>query len=266
LKGFEVVYLCDANVSLEASKAIADWVQKGGNLVATAGAGMFDEFNRPNRVLRELLGVEQTKIEEAPGNPIRFEKQDLPFAKPISDIGKLSKPVYGLRSHITFEKELSSGVDFKDGKRAIVFSRRMRKGHTVYLAYLPGLSYFKEAFPLRPMDRSARDDGMTHYLPSSFEKTLVLSWARNRPVESSEPLVETTVIEAPQGVVIPLINWKGKDGLGVPIKNLQVTVNIPVPTGNVSLASGRPVAMKQENGATIFTLDLDVADALILRK
>ena len=78
--------------------------------------------------------------------------------------------------------------------------------------------------------------------------------------------VESTVIEAPQGIVIPLINWKGKDGLGVPIKNLRVTVNIPVPTKNVSLASGRPVAMKQENGATVFTLDLDVADALILRK
>src|SRR5260370_41351829 len=142
----------------------------------------------------------------------------------------------------------------------------MRKGHTVYLAYLPGLSYFKEAFPLRPMDRSARDDGMTHYLPSSFENKLVLSWARNRPVEWSEPLVETTVIEAPQGVVIPLINWKGKDGLCVPIKNLRVTVNIPVPTKKVSLASGRPVRMEGEMGARIFTLDLDVADALILRK
>src|SRR5262249_12157951 len=57
LAPYQVLFLCDANVSRTGSKAIADWVKAGGNLVATAGAGMFDEFNQPNRILRELLGV-----------------------------------------------------------------------------------------------------------------------------------------------------------------------------------------------------------------
>ena len=76
----------------------------------------------------------------------------------------------------------------------------------------------------------------------------------------SESLVETTVIQAKQGTVIPLINWSGTAQ-----KNLKVSVVLPVPTKQVSLASGAPVKMAKESGMHVFTLDLDVADALILR-
>jgi hypothetical protein len=264
LKSYKVLYLTDANVSLAGSKAIANWVRTGGCLVATAEAGMFDEFNRPNKTLRELLGVEQTKLEEAPGDPIRFEKQDLPFAKDLS-----GGPVVGIRSQIKL-KGAESLNKFLDGMPARA-GRKVGKGLAMYFSYLPGLSYFQPAFPKRPMDRGSADDAMTHFLPSNFDEIVgrvvgkpFVSYVV--PVECSERLVETTVIEAPQGVVIPLINWKGKDGLGVPIKNLRVRVNIPVPTGNVSLASGRPVRMEMDGKARVFTLNLDVADALILRK
>ena len=77
-----------------------------------------------------------------------------------------------------------------------------------------------------------------------------------RPLVCSEPLVETTVLEAPSGTVIPLVNWSGR-----PIRSLTVTVPIRIPAREVSLASGGAV---RRNGDT-FTLDLDVADALILR-
>jgi hypothetical protein len=266
LKNYMVLCLTDANVSLAGSKAIAEWVKGGGMLYATAGAGMFDEFNRPNKILRELVGVEQTSLEESPGEPIRFEKQDLPFAKPIATVRNW-KPVYGIRSHVKIRKDVKTIATFTDEKPAGMF-RSVGKGAAFYLAFLPGLTYFQPAMPLRPMDRGATNESMTHFLASDFAYTVggTTPLAVKRQVECSEPLVETTVIEAPQGTVIPLINWKGKDGLGVPIKDLRVTVNIPVPTKNVSLASGRPVAMKQENGATVFSLDLDVADVLILRK
>src|SRR5262249_26469183 len=45
LKVYKVLYLADQHVSRSASKAIAEWVKGGGRLLATAGAGMFDEFN-----------------------------------------------------------------------------------------------------------------------------------------------------------------------------------------------------------------------------
>jgi hypothetical protein len=283
LQAYKVLYLTDANVSQVGSKAIANWVKNGGQLFATAGAGMFDELNRPNKILRELMGVDQKNLEEAPGEAIRFEKQDLPFAKTMTtasipyrpDAGvrksQLVLPVIGLRSNFVAPEKKYLLFSFADGKPAILVHKRGKGwGWTFYCGFLPGLSYFQPAMPRRPMDRGAKNESMTHLLPSDYDenagKFLTLRM-KELPVECSEPLVETTVIEAPQGVVIPLINWKGKDGLGVPIKNLRVTVNIPVPTRNVSLASGRPVLMKQqEKGRTDFTLDLNVADALILRK
>jgi hypothetical protein len=271
LKDYKALYLADANVSLRGSKAISDWVKAGGVLIATAGAGMFDEFNRPNKIICELLAVDQTKLEEATGEPIRFEKQDLAFAKPLSKVEKIQ--VYGVRSHVHGKAAENNFPKFNDGKPALS-ERDIGAGVARCLTFLPGLSYFESAFPLRPMDRGATDEAMTHFLPSNFKKilwTVLNPPARMAvptvPVACSEPLVETTFIQAPQGTVIPLINWKGKDGLGVPIKNLRVTVNIPVPTRDVSLASGRPVRMKQQGkGTTTFWLDLDVADALILRK
>ena len=58
-----------------------------------------------------------------------------------------------------------------------------------------------------------------------------------------------------------LINWHPR-----PIKGLVLEPEIfKVPTAKVTLASGRPVQTKQENGRLVCTLDLDVADALILR-
>ena len=56
LKNYRVLFLADAHVSRR-SEAIAAWVKAGGTLFATAGAGMFDELNQPNTVLRGVLGV-----------------------------------------------------------------------------------------------------------------------------------------------------------------------------------------------------------------
>ena len=66
-------------------EAIADWVNAGGRLFASAGAGMFDEFNQPNEILRRLFGVEQRTLDVA-AEPVQFEKQDLPFARPIDRV------------------------------------------------------------------------------------------------------------------------------------------------------------------------------------
>jgi hypothetical protein len=56
------------------------------------------------------------------------------------------------------------------------------------------------------------------------------------------------------------VNWSNR-----PIKGLTVTVAFPVPAAKVSLASGGKVTASRKDGKQVFTLDLDVADALILR-
>ena len=60
LTRYRVLYLTDRHVGRAASDAIAAWVSRGGRVMATAGAGMRDEFDRPNPVLRKLFGIDES--------------------------------------------------------------------------------------------------------------------------------------------------------------------------------------------------------------
>ena len=68
--------------------------------------------------------------------------------------------------------------------------------------------------------------------------------------------VEASVIDSPKGSVIILTNWGGK-----PSKELVVMLPKDLKNKKMTRASGKPF---QRNGNRI-VLDLDVADALILR-
>jgi hypothetical protein len=273
LKNCKILYLADQHVSQAASKAIAEWVRQGGRLLATAGAGMLDEFNGPNTTLRELLGLEQTGLDAAEGANLLFEKQDLPFSKEIDTVTgtfapwekATSMPVVAARSHIRL-----SGAEMKatfaDGSPALTVHRQPgARGEARYAAFLPGLSYFKPAIPMRPVDRGSTDDAMAHLIPSAFNPgaacVVALPIAESdRPVICSNALVETSVIESRHGTLIPLINWSG-----APLHGLKVTLRIDVAAKEFSLAGGGKLETSPEGGNHVFTLDLDVADAVILR-
>ncbi len=268
LAAYKALYLTDQHVSAAASQKIAEWVRRGGVLFATAGAGMYDELNRPNAVLRELQGVEPTGL-DAPDPQITYEKQDLPFARPIETVtwkqteASVTMPVFGVRSRVTL-KGATAEATFRDGSPAVA-THTAGSGRTVLCGFLPGLTYYQPAIPLRPVDRGSTDDAMCHFLPTEFDPgaaALIGLAAQDvpRPVECSQPLVETTIIESKHGMAIPLVNWTGK-----PIVDLQVRLRIKTPTGKVSLASGGPVKTSQVDGQTMLTLSLDAADALILR-
>lgn len=224
---------------------------------------MFDEFNQPNKSLRDLLGVYQMELVEAK-EIIRFEKQDLPFAVPLATWKSATqgKPVYGARSKA---KNLDATViyTFNDGSPALA-EKKVHQGQVRWFGFLPGLTYLQPAIPKSPVDRGSTDEAMAHFIPSDTDGTvwpLLSSFFSNEtPVFCSEKRVESSVIESNHGLVIPLINWSGE-----PVKDLNVHAWIKVPTGKVSLASGKPVKLMREDGRLVFVLDLDVADALILR-
>ena len=266
LDGYTVLYLTDAHVSQAASQKIAAWVHNGGRLFATAGAGMFDEYHRPNTVLRELMGVDQKELLAPKEATVGYIKEDLPFAPAIETVtvGTAVVPVFGAVSRVTAAPGATVTGTFHDHAPAVI-ERAVGKGQIIYSAFLPGLSYFKPAIPKRPVDRGNAPDSMSHFLPVNFDAVagqLVgkIAPADVRPVEMSVPLVEASVIQSNTGTAIALTNWTP-----TPIKGLKVTVNIPVPVNDASLSTGKPVAMETVNGKPVFTLDLDVADTLILR-
>jgi hypothetical protein len=146
-------------------------------------------------------------------------------------------------------------------------TKAVGQGRAIHLAYLPGLSYFGPAVPRRPVDRGSTDDAMAHFIPTAFNtttRTLLISLLPAdlaRPVTCSEPLVEASVIDAPQGWLIPLVKWSAG-----PQRGLKVTLKLGATPKSITLASGAPVQVQTADGALELTLDLDAADALILTR
>jgi hypothetical protein len=223
---------------------------------------MLDELDGPNRTLRDLLGVNETEL--AREDDIRFEKQDLPFARTVGAVelgASGSMPIFGARSRFDATSAMVT-ARFDDGSPAIAF-RKLATGSATYLGFLPGLSYLRPALPRRPYQRGTTDDAMNHYLPTAFDErasALLESNDLHRPVVCSAALIESAIVAAKQGTIIPLINWSG-----APARNLTVRVAARVPASEVRLASGSPVRAALEGAIHVFTLDLDVADAIILR-
>jgi hypothetical protein len=268
LKDYKVIYLTDRHVSTHASQAIADWVKAGGTLFATAGAGMRDQYDKPNAILQGLLGVKETELLIDTDQPTQYEKQDLPFYQPIDEVkladdASVTMPVIGSQSLIELSGA-SAAAAFKDGQPAVAVNT-VGSGKTYYAAFLPGLSYFKPAMPMMPVDRGSTDDASAHFIPTAFDagadKVIGMPVADiARPVTASNNLVQATIIDSDKGMAIVLANWAGK-----PIKGLTVTLHEATNAKAITLATGGDVKVDRGDGVVTFTLDLDVADAIILR-
>jgi hypothetical protein len=261
LKSYAVVYLTDRHVSRAASLALAKWVEEGGRLVATAGAGMFDERDQPNLVLQKLFGVEPKLLELDSANVVHFEKQDLPFVEPMDHV-KLeggSVPVLSARQRFAADPSIVVGT-FDDGSPAVT-SRKVKKGVARYLGFLPGLAYLKPAIPRKPVDRSPAPDSMAHLLPTAVDPHVTpLLWFDEieLPALVSAPFVETSLVQSPKGLLVTIVNWSGK-----PQQNVKLTLSSAAPGTTATLASGKPVTASADRKS--FTFDVDVADALVLR-
>src|SRR5262249_43033129 len=135
-----------------------------------------DEFNQPNKTLRGLLGVEQTRLEEDK-NVIRFEKQDLPYALSlgsafwtlwVKEKPGVSLDALGVRSIVTVSNGTNVTSKYEGGAPAVTL-RNAARGSAWHYTFLPGLTYFHYATPRRPMDRGASDGSMAHFLPTRFD-------------------------------------------------------------------------------------------------
>ena len=265
LAKYKVLYLADKHVSRAASSKIAKWVKAGGRLFATAGAGTLDEYDRPNELLLPLLGIELQGIEEPDGAQIDMIRQDMAFTKPIAetswDGAKL--PVLSVRAKLK-AKGGEVLAKFANGSPAIIHSMP-GKGETLSCGFLPGLSYYHGSVPLIPADRSSAADSLSHFHPTDLHtavRRLIARPARDilRPVTCSEPLVESCIVETKTASVITLANWsKG------PVENLAVKLAGKFPNKKITRSSGKPLKVEKQETGLLLTLDLEVADAVILR-
>ena len=272
---YTVLYITEAHVTDAAGAAIARWVKHGGTVFATAGAGLRNEFNASNAAMSTLLGVAETATHSS--DELHWLKDDLPFAEPLEHVhgvagsAAASMPALGRVSVSSAAATTTTLARFAGSGLPAVVQSSVGRGHAIYAGFLPGLSYFFPAIPRRPADRGATDLNMNHFVPHEFElaaREMIGLGAKaagaRSPVVASEPLVETGVITAVaphHGTAVPLINWASK-----PISNLTVQLNFGVEFSHAHLSSGAALTHSASaDGATVFSLDLAVADAIVLR-
>lgn len=259
-------------------------MEAGGIIYATAGAGLLNEANQTNTVMESLLSikVQPNAIFEGHNDEfnrtVRLIKQDIRFVELLDNVtvpgSNATLEVKGVKSMFSMVKSQSGAMptviaNFSDGSPALIQSA-YGKGHAYYAGFLPGLSYFAPAIPLRPVDRASVDSGMNHFIPTEFAiaakdlLTLPLSGRLNDskvlPVLASNPLVEVGFIQAPQkGTAMPCVNWAAE-----PLPGFNVTLLADVEFKTAALSSGNKVTVSSDK--KVFTFDLPItADVLILR-
>jgi hypothetical protein len=266
LAKYKVLYLSDRHVSNAASEQIADWVKGGGVLFSTAAAGMFDEYNNPNTTLRNLMGVDLQSIIQPEAAQVSMVKQDLPFSKPIDTLlwngGRLetfgAQAVLQLRKPSLFSNKPNVLARFTNDSPALI-KRPVGKGATYTCAFLPGLSYYRNATPMLPVDRSSSINSLIHFLPTQFNdaaRILIDLPTKNlaKPVRCSAPLIESCILDSSKGTAIILVNWTRQ-----PQPGLTLILDQSFPPGPVRLASGEAV----NRSGNRLTLDLNVAESII---
>ena len=283
------------NVADAAARGISDWVSAGGMVFATASGGLLNEYNQTNVRMQDLLGVSQSGVwrgqQDAFNGTVDLIKQDLKFVDTLDtvtlshsvmaelELSPLSREnaslvCKGVKSVFTVLDTAAATViaTFSDGSPAATRRQNAGAGTAYYVGFLPGLSYFEPAMPVRPVDRGSTDSNYNHFLPTQFSevaKALVtLPLARRLkndsaviPIRSTEPLVEVGLIEAAGvGYALPCINWVGK---------LLPTFTVSLQDDTISfataeLASGGALAVSADKRSFTFALGSTV-DALVLR-
>ena len=174
----DVLYVTQPHLTDSAAAGIATWVAAGGQVFATAGAGLLNEANATNAAMAKLLGVTQTAVfagtQDEFNNTVRLIKQDINFVEALDNVSistssrlrplEFGDPASalvakGVKSIFTAAAGSKVLATFSDGKPAMI-KTAAGSGSAFYAGFMPGLAYFSTAIPLRPVDRSSVDEGM----------------------------------------------------------------------------------------------------------
>lgn len=257
LGNLKAIVVTDRHLDRASSEKLAKWTKKGGHLLLVGGAGLWDELDEPNDLLRALSGTTSATLDRA-RETIAFIKQDLPYAEPLVTT-ESGVPALGAVTRLKCTQAVEIVERFKSGEPAVVRSR-VGGGTVTTVGYLPGLAYFHPAIPEKPVDRGTTDQSMAHFLPYQFD---------NRPrelmagllsdvlptVACSDPLVSASLLTGKAGAVVPMVRWSNSGD------TVELTINVDHPQGRFRLASGARV---ERTAAGTYRCELKIADALVL--
>lgn len=276
-KDYRLIYVTAEYLHSRALPALLTWVEGGGTLVALCGGGFLDEFGRVNPQAGELYGVRDQSIAKDTKLSVLHAKQDL---APYVPLDRAAWAIDGRQVKdapvILWKQSIEPGDGtvigtFGDGKPAVV-EKAHGRGRAVLFGFMPGLAYLRSGLPLRPFDRGSTDDAMDHWLPTGMDAGLreavvdaFLPRGFVRPVECSETLVESTVIDTPAAsgrprrLAVSLMNYTGK-----PIEGLTVRIADVERAASVWSVDRGTLEPRYDGGTMVLTLPLEIADMLLI--
>jgi len=266
LQTCRLIVVTDGRISQQAAQRLTAWVEEGGTLFTTAGAGWIDEKGNPNFTFRKLLGITPRQLDAPLPDRVELEKQDLPWAKPIDKIRWIQpepdSPAFAAVARVALRdgQELAR---FPDGSPAVHF-RKSGRGSVLVCHFLPGFTYLKPALPPLPPDRNSDPEGAQNRLPSAFDpqmlKLLQQTAVHIQPtVLPNSPLMETGWIRASNGWALAVVNWSPH-----PLPTARVTLpdGLP-PFPKIKRASGAPISVRTNPGPAQLEFALTDADWIL---
>ena len=194
LQHYSALYLTQPHLTTSGGAAVASWVSGGGKVFATASAGLLNESNQTNLPMVSLLGIEQSGVytssaaTELMGGvsnaSVFYIKQDLKHVEELDQVILTTVTNDPLASNLTVKGAKSIFKIIGDDKTGLEILGRFasdgsvasfkrsigsRGGAAYYMAFLPGLSYYEPAIPVRPVDRSSVDSGFNHFIPTEMD-------------------------------------------------------------------------------------------------
>jgi hypothetical protein len=267
-RGYQILYVTQLNISAAAQQQIAKWVTGGGTVVATAGAGLWDESNTlspgSTGTLLDVLGLQVPPLTgTSPWAHLR--DQDVALANATSGLSSAYVSNQGLDANISqvkgplqippglirFFAAPLSPVDPGDVvaqftgpgvgsattpvPAVTVHKYGPHGGTAIAYGFFPGTEYYVSQEQLAP------DQLPTHWDTNARTRatTPVLEAKVLRNVFTDTPLVEALRLDSSAGTGIVLLNWNDWHAGESP---LPVTVTVTGAAGKrVTSAEGNPI-------------------------
>lgn len=282
-KHLKVIYVVGNHLEKATAQALKKWVERGGVLAGMAGGGFLDEHNQPTELLYEVYGIRDQRLERHPPLPplgkggsagVIMSKHELPRLKPLDEItwtepmaNPTKFPALAIKLSVKPTEKTEVVARFKDGSPAVL-RNQFGQGFAYLFGSFAASAYIRTAIPIQPNDRSPLPTGFNHFLPTEFDGDLgdiVTAPCGTAEVRyeyiTSEPLVETMILEGKDHVVVVLVNWNPTP------KKVKLTVQY-LRREFVKATSVKQGALGilRIGDTGSFDINVDVADVVLLEK
>ncbi|NQU41289.1 MAG: hypothetical protein HQ523_15175 [Lentisphaerae bacterium] len=271
LTNCKVLYMSGAQITSAAAVEIADWVENGGVLFGSAGAGTRNEYNQPTSILSDVFGAQSSDftIQHAAGRP-KYEMRTQPVLNTLTTGGAgggAAKP-----PDVTFNQLCASETLSASGNATTFLIDQQTNtvgtihyygaGVAIRVAGMPGLSYLNEAVKGQGYD-------INSYTPRNFPADLrdFIAWPAEladarRVASTEEPICEIVRYDGEGKSVVFVV-----DHDAVSKESVMIEIHDASQFNKVWTASCNPVRFfKKPNGVLVVRLPMFVADAIVLEE